>query len=253
MIRLDLIKQAVASAPGTGNVSLGAAKTGYIGIQDHPDTTDGMAVEYIAIDGNNKEFGIGTYSATGDVLTRTWIQGKIESGVYSKNPATGVNLTANAVIQCGPVATNLNFSGCLLVHSTTESVANAVSYQLSWDTEIYDTDGFHDTVTGNSRITVPANKGIKLVRLTAGIDWAANGTSYRMARFLKNGSVFDGGAGSTLYVTSATTNAFNNIASPVLACADGDYFEVSVYQSTGGSLNVNDTTYTHFFGLEVVK
>lgn len=251
MIRLDLIKQAVVSAPGTGVISLGTSQTGYIGIQDHPDTTDGMSVEYIAIDGNNKEFGIGTYSATGDVLTRTWIQGKIESGVYSKNPATGINLTANAVIQCGPVATNLTFRGCFLTKSSNQDVATSTSVRVAWDAEIYDTDNFHDTVTSNSKIIIPDNKGIRLVRFVAGIDWSANGTSYRMARIFKNNSIVDGGAASTLYVNIATTNAYNNLITPVLNVTDGDEFEVDVYQATGSTLQV-ESGYSTFFAMEVV-
>lgn len=252
MIRLDLIKQAVASAPGTGDISLGSGQTGFIGIQDHPDTTDGMTVEYIAIDGNNKEFGIGTYSATGDVLTRTWIQGKIESGVYSKNPGTGVNLTANAVIQCGPVATNMNFRGCLITKSSPQSITNITQTAASYDTEIFDTNAFHDSAVNASRITIPA--GVSVVRLSGCVRFAANSTGHRYAFFVKNGNQANLETTSIVRLLPVSTFEPNYPLSPIVDyCTPGDYYEIVVYQDSGAPLNIASSKNGHYFLCEVIQ
>ena len=249
MIRLDLIRQAVASAPGTGVISLGSAQTGYIGIQDHPDTTDGMIVEYAIQDGNNKEFGIGTYSATGDTLTRTWIQGKIDSGVYSKNPGTGLTLSANAIVGCSPTATNLNFSGCLVFNSTDQSITTSTNTYLSFDSEVYDTNNFHETSTNNSRITIP--KGISVVEVFCAVRWAANSTGFRVVELAKNNDASE--RGCPRHLISASNDTSTSMSSAPLYVSENDYFEVQVYQSSGSNLNVAHTDTNTYFGLRVIQ
>jgi hypothetical protein len=76
---VDRAKMTVASAPGTGAISLGAAVAGYqtlaaAGMQNG-DTTS-----YVIEDGSNWEVGLATYSTTGPTLTRTTVYASSNSG-----------------------------------------------------------------------------------------------------------------------------------------------------------------------------
>ena len=75
---------------GVGAITLGGALAGYIAFTDIGDTE----IYYAIIDGNNREAGIGTLS--GSVLSRTTISYKLENGVYSSSPGTGISLSGTA-------------------------------------------------------------------------------------------------------------------------------------------------------------
>jgi hypothetical protein len=122
------------------------------------------------------------------------------------------------------------FVGCSLYASANISLANDASPNITWDSEIFDTDTFHSTVTNTSRITIPSGKGGKYL-LIASIAFAANSTGYRLGGFQKNGSV-------NLYANqvanlSATIASLLNFSTIVEAVAT-DYFEVQVNQTSGG-------------------
>jgi hypothetical protein len=125
------------------------------------------------------------------------------------------------------------FVGCSLYASANISLANDASPILTWNSEIFDTDTFHSTVTNTSRITIPSGKGGKYL-LIASIPFAANSGGYRLGGFLKNGA-------NNLYANqvanlSATIGPFLNFSTIVEAVAT-DYFEVQVNQTSGGNLN----------------
>src|SRR5437870_3646551 len=125
---------------------------------------------------------------------RTWVDTEVETAAIF-NPQ---------------VRDNLNFLfGSHLVrvfHSTTQSLATMTQQGvytggtvLNFDSESRDTDTFHDTVTNNSRLTVPAGlAGDYLVGFC--ITYAGSGTGKRRQGVIeKNGttslaSAFPGGA-----------------------------------------------------------
>lgn len=142
------------------------------------------------------------------------------------------------------------FRGCLLYKSAAQSIATGLGtpVDLTWDSEEYDTSSFHDTVTNNERITIPA--GVSRVRLTAGVVWASNSTGNRAVTFNKTGSTFRGGS-SELDVAISSTMAMH-ISSAVVTVTSGNYFTVTAAQDSGGALNVNAENRT-FFALEVIE
>jgi hypothetical protein len=140
------------------------------------------------------------------------------------------------------------FRGALVKKTAAQSIANASNVGLSFDADVYDTDTIHDTVTNNSRLTVPA--GVRLIRLVAGVEFAANATGVRVLWFRKNGSNFDAGFAQTV-PGHATLQSWAIVVSPVLNVAAGDYFEAFVYQNSGAALNTNATAFTSF-GMEIV-
>jgi hypothetical protein len=67
---LDRAKMSVSGAPGTGNITLGAAVTGYQSFAQ-AGVLDGDTFAYSAVDGSAWEFGVATYTALTGTLTRT--------------------------------------------------------------------------------------------------------------------------------------------------------------------------------------
>lgn len=118
----------------------------------------------------------------------------------------------------------------------TMSVDAAVSHDtvatISWDTESFDTDSIHSTVTASNRLTVPT--GVSYVDLTAMITWASSSSgAQRFSEIKKNGTTRVAASRTPPVDASEST-----MLSGPLAVTGGDYFDVSVYQDSGSSLNL---------------
>jgi hypothetical protein len=78
------------------------------------------------------------------------------------------------------------FVGASLYKSGFQSLSNGVWTAITWDSEFFDTDAYHNTSTNTSRMTIPSGKAGKY--LIAGmLDWSS-GTSSREIALYKNGS-----------------------------------------------------------------
>lgn len=132
------------------------------------------------------------------------------------------------------------FVGVSLTGTTTQSIANNTDTAITFPTELIDTDGFHDTVTNTSRITIPAGKGGKYL-FNSIYYFDANANGFRFSVFRKNGSNISGFA--ALPGSSATVVGLTN--SIVLDLVATDYVEMFVKQTSGGSLN-NSTQFSFF-------
>lgn len=104
----DLVASTI-TAGGTGSVTLGPAVTGFLSFSEVPDGTE---VSYLAIDGTNRETGVGT--KTGTTLTRSF-----------RKSTTGsqLNLSTNAVV--GVAANAADFSTNLSYTASTRDVASS--------------------------------------------------------------------------------------------------------------------------------
>ncbi len=133
------------------------------------------------------------------------------------------------------------FSGCMVSLSDSQSVSNTTISTLNWGSENRDTNGFHDTSSNTSRLTVPVGVGTVLLR--AQIRWDSNVAGERQILFLKNGSAsYPGRAFSKMKDIS---EQMMSLVSPPLAVSSGDYFEVAAWQNSGGSRTIqqHDTTW----------
>ena len=117
---------------------------------------------------------------------------------------------------------------------TAQSVASGDYYAVTWDSEAFDTDAFHDNSTNNSRVTIPSGKS-GYYRFSGIITFAQNSTGSRLVRVHKNGS-------NIVWVGWLAGQVGNNETGVVfchtLNATAGDYFELFVKQESGGSLNV---------------
>ena len=105
-MKANWIKQTTATT-GTGLITLGAALAGFTAISDHSTLLpDGCQVRYQIIDGNNREEGIGTYTAAGTTLSRDTIIETLVAGVYDNTSPAALTLSGSATVAIGVSASN---------------------------------------------------------------------------------------------------------------------------------------------------
>ncbi len=126
-------------------------------------------------------------------------------------------------------------NGCRVSHDANQSISDNSLTALSFNTEQYDTNAFHDTATNNSRLTVPTGLGGRYL-IVGTVEWAANAdANERFAGIRLNASSF---------LTSSSQPAINSasvttkqVVVAIYELAAGDYVELIVRQQSGGALN----------------
>lgn len=134
--------------------------------------------------------------------------------------------------------------------SGTFRVATSLALALA-GTQVDITDagtGTH-TIDRETRLVVPP--GVTKVRLALGTEFAADGTGERMIQIKKNGGGLIGGA-NAVHVGNTFGN-FNNGTTAIIEVVGGDYFDVEVWQNSGGNLNLNSAASRTWFSIEEVR
>lgn len=119
---------------------------------------------------------------------------------------------------------------------TATSVPTATFHPIPLDTEDFDTDGFHSTVTNTSRMTVPAGLGGKYIAV-ADVETPNNTSGVRYFMIYKNGSEY--AAIKDDAPTQSGGFGFKMTPTAVLKLVPGDYIELYVFQNSGSSLSYN--------------
>jgi hypothetical protein len=148
--------------------------------------------------------------------------------------ANGTVLTADSAETTGlkwvtPSGGTPTFVGCSVVSTAaSQSVATATWTALTWNSERFDTDGFHDNSTNNTRLTIPAGKAGKYqVSGIVAMDNNTTGARYLLIR--KNNVDF----AAVLFTPTASEPSM--VISTILDLAVSDYIELFVYQNSGGN------------------
>ena len=154
--------------------------------------------------------------------------------------AVGANNTK--LVAASGEATGLKyvgFQGASVWKSASQNATSTTQTVITFDTEVFDTDSFHDNSTNNSRLTIPTGMSGKYL-VTVKADFAANATGQRVVYHLVDGTLVNfaaiappqsggGGAGVTL--------------SAVYQLNAGQYVEMAVYQDSGSTLAITGTAY----------
>lgn len=131
------------------------------------------------------------------------------------------------------------FIGCSVYRGTSDqSISSATGTAVQFNTENFDTDGFHDNVTNNTRLTAPSD-GYYQVQAT--VAFASNTTGYRAAWMTKNGTDSNPlKANYMVPIFQLVTGDTPVLPTPayIFSLVAGDYIEIVAYQNSGGSLNV---------------
>lgn len=120
-----------------------------------------------------------------------------------------------------------------IFNSVNQSINNTTLTALTFDSERFDTGNLHSTVTNPSRITI-STTGLYL--LGANITWASNVTGLRFLEIVVNNTSSICTQGVSPATPIGETTRLN--VSAIWRATANDFFEVVVYQSSGGALNV---------------
>jgi hypothetical protein len=127
------------------------------------------------------------------------------------------------------VASSTVFSGARVYHNVNQSIIHGFNTVLAFNSERFDTDGYHDLVTNNSRLTVPST-GKYLIGGHVQFAAVAGGPTRRELHIRG-------------YYGSTTSLAESNDATELSVCAlydltGGTWVQLEVYQNSGAALNV---------------
>jgi hypothetical protein len=120
--------------------------------------------------------------------------------------------------------------------STSQAITSGAYTSFTLDTEVFDSDGGHSTITNTSRY-VPQVPGLYIAVGSSG--WAANATGYRRTRLALSGTAVKGSATSSGQTENVTAGGQ---AIGLVSCnGTTDYIEVQGAQDTGGNLGTIST------------
>ena len=218
----DLIAASAADTParlavGTDNQRLVAASGEATGLKYVSDTQNTVI------------------DAKGDLLVGSSADTLARLAVGTNDFVLTADSTATNGIKWAAVAAGATFVGCSLYKSAAQSIANDSSTTITWDSENYDTDSLHSTVTNTSRITIPSGKGGKWL-FTGCMAFASNGTKVRRTNLVVNGTTSYLPIAQQATVATDGDSTHGTFAWPLNLVA-GDYVEMQAYQNSGGSLD----------------
>lgn len=237
-----------STTTGTGAFTLAGALVGCQRFDDCCSVGDLVYYMIEAVDGSGNrtgqwEVGSGTYSAT-DTLTR-------DVFYDGSGWPTFTNFSAGTKrVSIAYISRQARFRGALIYKGSDQTAANFTTLTaMTFDSESYDTEGFHDTVSNTSRLTVPA--GVTKVRLTGHARVSSHTANKYTSLFIsKNGSYsYVGQVGQVMY--SDLTVVEVAVTSPVLDVTAGDYFELGLEIETDTSVTVEGTR--TWFAMEVIQ
>jgi hypothetical protein len=160
-----------------------------------------------------------------------------------------INLGGAAVVTQIAAAHDLKFRGARVKKNADQTAANyTVAAAITWDAEVFDTDGFHDTGSNTERLTIPANLGINYVRITAGIEVSLDtADTYKLLTIRINDT-------STVARTSTEIGTGTAVGMMVdsgpVAVVAGDYFDIRFFTESDTSITV--LSVSSFMALEVL-
>jgi hypothetical protein len=169
----------------------------------------------------------------GDLLVGDAADALQRLAIGSNAQVLTVDTTVDGKIKWAAPAGGGGFVGCALTKSASQTISNNTGTFISFNGEDFDTDGFHDNSTNNTRITIPAGKGGKY-QVNFNLQWAANTAGTRYCMLAKNGT----NVVEKLLSVSTTGGYAEQFLGIILDLSVADYIEAKVDQSSGGSLDV---------------
>lgn len=127
-------------------------------------------------------------------------------------------------------------------NNTIQTIGNRTTVALTWNTTAFDTDHMHSTTSNTTRLTVNT-PGAYVFGVT--FDWVANATGHREAMLRKNGTTWIANINYMPPADNVSVSRMNLAMAAPEYCNVGDYFEVLVYQASGGPLDIMASSSGH--------
>ena len=137
-----------------------------------------------------------------------------------------------------------SFQGARLVKTVAQSIPQASTTVITFNSEDFDTNNFHDNVINNERITIPAN--ISFVNVQATIQFAS---------IPNNSNIFLNLFKNATEIVRETDRSFGStahsfISSGPIGVVENDFFELRVFLGLASSTTI--TTNRTYFTVEVL-
>ena len=170
----------------------------------------------------------------GDLYTFSTLDARLPVGSNNQTLVAD-SAEATGLKWATPAASTPTFVGCRLFGTSAQSIPNNTNTAVTFNSETYDTDAFHSTSSNTSRITIPAGKGGYYL-FSAGTRWPGGSTTGLRGQYLyKNGVEIWAG---TFFAPTNTTVNETLIYTQIFSAVATDYFELYVFQNTGGAHDV---------------
>jgi hypothetical protein len=166
-------------------------------------------------------------TTTGDIIYASGANTPARLGIGSTNQV----LKVSGGLPAWGAAPAPTFVGCSLYKSSNQNATNGVSTSVTFDSELFDTNGFHDNSTNNTRITIPTGYAGKYL-ITSALQWGANSSGIRVNDIKLNGSTFLGYS----YMDAGGYQSCQ--VSMIQDLVVGDYIEMIGYQNSGSTLTI---------------
>ena len=185
----------------------------------------------------------GTVTVTNSMATEITAKGDLIVGTGNAtfdNLPVGTNAqilvadsTASTGLKWATPASGSTFAGCSLKKSTSQSVADNTVTAMTWDQEVFDTDGFHSIATNTDRITIPTGKGGYYLVTCVLYFNDTDADTWRDIRIYKNGA-------NTMAtrVPGSNQSAKAPVISDIFALSAGDYIQAYAVQDSCASVDV---------------
>jgi hypothetical protein len=179
-----------------------------------------------------------TVTTAGDIIYRNATV-PTRLGIGTANQVLAVNSGATAP-EWKTISTSPTFVG---VNATRTNVSTAVTANteilVAFPTEEFDSNGFHDNSTNNSRLTIPSGYAGKYI-VSAYCNNPNSPGSYQLLRLFKNGVLYTtGGVYGGEYARTST--GFGNQAfgfSQTITTSVADYWEIKYQQNNTETVNM---------------
>lgn len=174
---------------------------------------------------------------------KTWTNAAVTATEFNTHIRDNLNWLKGAFTQLNVTSDSAKAKitpalvGARVYKAAAQGITTGVSTAIQFDTERFDSDAFHDNVTNNTRLTIPASMGGYYV-FGAHIQFNASATGYRQVAIVVN---------ATTSLAVATTPAISGVdlnmsVAALYQLAATDYIETYVLQTNGSSINVNAAT-----------
>jgi hypothetical protein len=178
--------------------------------------------------------------AKGDLIVATAADTPARLAVGSANQVLTVDsTTATGLKWAAPSAPSA--VSCSVYNNAAQTIASGSYTTLTFDSEYFDTDAIHSTVTNTGRLTVPAGLGGKWLVTFAIFVGGATITVYT-PKLQVNGNDYN----RFVDTTPGNSESLTIVGTQTLNLSAGDYVELLVYQNSGSNRLVDTYQYGHF-------
>lgn len=181
----------------------------------------------------------GTFGDFGNIID-------INNQIGPSVTVTGVNgidiIAENNLLTVSGTGLGNIFNGAKIRKNVNQTITNNTTVDVTWQTTIFDTNGWVDLV--NNRFIIPS--GVDKIRASCNIVWAAGSTGRRQIQLLINGSSTPGIIfWSQDAASNTTTQAINQVSGPIEVNV-GDLITLVAIHTQGVSLDIQNVNSTWF-------